>query len=413
MKKLIIIISILSSSVVFAETKNVSINDVADYVKKQNFEILTSAQRVYQAKETINFNKKNLLPRLNLWTIISTPFDWRSAVGIVGDIAPFLVPNNWLRVKQSEVLYFAKKEQYRALWANEVMSAKLLYLNVLRDMDFYKIYEEQYFELRNLVEIVKALQMAGEVPVQVLNFLKIRELQFTEDLRILSNMIFEEQKALNYLMGFPQEDSVELESVTLPVITDLEPIHFETFIFRALNSSPEINQYVYMKNALKYVKKEVWFSFLGASSASRGINGGIFDNIPIQDGLGFGVGPSIRIAKSEGKVLDIRKEATSEVIKKSLFNLVKNYNSYIENIDNQNNRLILAETNHELIKAQLLMGERVDPLEVLESITNLLDVKLSLFNYKYDALASTEKLKRMIFNGDYNKLESSLEEVLK
>ena len=168
-----------------------------------------------------------------------------------------------------------------------------------------------------------------------------------------------------------------------------------------------------MKNALKYVKKEVWFSFLGASSASRGINGGIFDNIPIQDGLGFGVGPSIRIAKSEGKVLDIRKEATSEVIKKSLFNLVKNYNSYIENIDNQNNRLILAETNHELIKAQLLMGERVDPLEVLESITNLLDVKLSLFNYKYDALASTEKLKRMIFNGDYNKLESSLEEVLK
>lgn len=412
MKRLILILSIITSSA-FAETRNVTIDEVADFVKKQNFEILTNAQRVYQAKETINFNKKNLLPRLNLWKIIATPFDWRSAIGIVGDIAPFLVPNNWLRVKQSEVLYFAKKEQYRALWANEVMSAKLLYLNVLRDMDFYRIYEEQYLELRNLVEIVKTLQMAGEVPVQVLNFLKIRELQFTEDLRILSNMIFEEQKALNYMMGFPQEDDLDLKKVTLPVISDLEPIRFETFIFRALNSSPEINQYVYMKNALKYVKKEVWFSFLGASSASRGINGGIFDNIPIQDGLGFGAGPSIRIAKSEGKVLDIRKSATSEVIKKSLFNLVKNYNSYIENIDNQNDRLSLAQANHELIKAQLLMGERVDPLEVLESITNLLDVKLSLFNYKYDALASTEKLKRMIFNGDYNKLESALEEVLK
>ena len=412
MRRLILILFVFSTNA-FAETRKVTIDEVADFVKKQNFEILTNAQRVYQAKETINFNKKNLLPRLNLWKIIATPFDWRSSIGIVGDIAPFLVPNNWLRVKQSEILYFAKKEQYRALWANEVMSAKLLYLNVLRDMDFYRIYEEQYLELRNLVEIVKTLQMAGEVPVQVLNFLKIRELQFTEDLRILSNMIFEEQKALNYMMGFPQEDDLDMKKVVLPIISDLEPIRFETFIFRALNSSPEINQYVYMKNALKYVKKEVWFSFLGASSASRGINGGIFDNIPIQDGLGFGAGPSIRIAKSEGKVLEIRKDATSEVIKKSLFNLVKNYNSYIENIDNQNDRLSLAQANHELIKAQLLMGERVDPLEVLESITNLLDVKLSLFNYKYDALASTEKLKRMIFNGDYNKLESALEEVLK
>lgn len=410
--RIYILLVLLFSINSFAETKDISLEKVADYIKKQNFEVFSNAQRVYQAKETINFNKRNLLPKLNLLRIVSTAFDWRSAVGIVGDIAPFLVPNNWIKVKQSEILYFAKKEQYRAIWANEVMSGKILYLNTLRDSDFLDIYTEQYEELSELVEIVKTLQVTGEVPAQVLNFLKIRKLQFSEDLRLLSNLVFEEKKALAYMMGIPQEDEVILTSVELPKITDLEPIKFETFIFRALNSSPEINQYQYIQNALKYVRSEIWFSFLGASSASVGVYGGIFDNIPVQDGLGFGAGPALRIASSENKILQIRKEATAEVIKKNLFTLINNYNSYIENIENQNERYRLAEENHKLIKAQLIMGQRVDPLEILESITNLLNVKLSLYNYKYDALASIEKLKRMIFNGDYSKLESTLEEVL-
>ena len=48
-----------------------------------------------------------------------------------------------------------------------------------------------------------------------------------------------------------------------------------------------------------------------------------------------------------------------------------------------------------------VLGEYVDPLEMLESISNMLEVKLSLLNYKYNAFASTEKLTRIILNGDY------------
>jgi len=65
-----------------------------------------------------------------------------------------------------------------------------------------------------------------------------------------------------------------------------------------------------------------------------------------------------------------------------------------------------------LLQTQILIGQNVDPLEILESITNLLNVKLALLNYKYDAVASTERLTRIILNGDYVKVDPILDEVL-
>ena len=150
----------------------------------------------------------------------------------------------------------------------------------------------------------------------------------------------------------------------------------------------------------------------GSSTTSRGISSGVFNNIPIQDGLGFGLGSSIRISKSEGQIIDIDKQATTEVIKKSLYVLVNNFNSYIENIDNQNERFKLAEENYEVVKTQLILGMSLDPIEILESIQNLFDASISLANYKYEVVNTVEKIKRSIFNEDYSKKEGKLETLL-
>ncbi len=413
MKKLILLLFfILINQIVVAQDTVISLDQVAQKVKETNYSVLENAQRVYQAKETINFSKRNLLPRLNFWNILKLPFDWASAIDIVQDLAPFLVPNNWFRVSESKLFYLAQKEQYRALWANEVMTSKLLYLNTLRDIDFLSLLENQSRQLKELIDIVETRAVFGEVPPQVLKFLKIRKLEVQEDIRSLETLVFEETKALTLLMGLPQETKLRLQSIQLPNVEDLSAISFDTFIFRAIDNAPEINQYIYVKEALKYVKKEAYFSFLGSSTTSRGISSGVFNNIPIQDGLGFGLGSSIRISKSEGQIIDINKQATTEVIKKSLYVLVNNFNSYIENIDNQNERFKLAEENYEVVKTQLILGMSLDPIEILESIQNLFDVSISLTNYKYEVVNTMEKIKRSIFNEDYSKKEGRLETLL-
>lgn len=412
MKKILFLSFLLLSQISFASDTVISLEEVAAKVKESNFSVLENAQRVYQAKETINFSKRNLLPKLNFWNILKLPFDWASAIDIVQDLAPFLVPNNWFRASQSSFFYLAQKEQYRALWANEVMTAKLLYINALRDMDFLRLLKEQNAQLDELIEIVATRAVFGDVPPQVLKFLKIRSLEVKEDIRSLENLVYEETKGLSYLMGIPQEDSIFLKNIELPTVEDLQPISFDTFIFRALDNAPEINQYGYIKEALKYTRKEIYFSFLGSSTTARGSSGGVFNNIPIQDGLGFGLGSSLRISRSEEYILDINEKATKEVIKKSLYVLVNNFNSYIENIENQNKRFQLAQENYEVIKTQLILGMNLDPIEMLESIQNLFDASISLVNYKYEVVNTIEKIKRSIFNDDYSKKEGKLESLL-
>ena len=411
MKNAIFVILLISFNLANAQKMTVSLNDVAQKVKESNFTVLENAQRVYQAKETINFSKRNLLPRLNFWSVLKLPFDWLSAVDIVQDIAPFLVPNNWFRLSQNKLFFLAQKEQYRALWANEVMTAKLLYLNTLRDRDFLNILKVQESQVDELLSIVKSRVILGGERAQILKFFEIRKLEIQDDIRSMSTILFEEKKALSMFMGIPSELDLELVSIKLPKLEDLDEISFDTFVFRALDNAPEINQYEYIKSSLRYVRKEAYFSFLGASSTSR--SSGVFNNIPIQDGLGFGMGSSLRIAGSESRILDINIKATKEVIKKNLYNLVNNYNSYLNNIEGQNNRYIYSQENFKLIKGQLILGSSIDPLEVLKSIESVFDSSISLTNYKYEAVTTMEKIKRSIFNDDYSKKESKLDLLIK
>ncbi len=413
MKLLLIILSFIIVEKTFSQTTMVTLQDVANKIKNSNFKVLENAQRVYQAKETITFSKRNLLPKLNLWNVMKLPIDWTSAIDIVQDIAPFLVPNNWFRLQQNKSLYLAQEEQYRALWANEVMTAKLLFLNTLRDKSFLDVLETQKKQISDLVKIVKTRQLVGNVDPQVASFLQIRELEVKEDVRVLKRLVFEEKKALSYLMGVDQEEDIELENVELPKVEDLDAISYSTFIFRAIEISPELRQYEYLKDALKKVKKEISFSFLGSSTTARGASGGVFNNIPLQDGLGFGAGASLRIRKSEEFILTLNSDATKEVIKKNLYNLVYNFNSLVGNIDSQNERFYLAASNYRRIKSRLILGIDFDPYEILTSIDNLADASISLSNYQYEVVTSMEKLKRTIFNGDYSMNEVMLESLLK
>ncbi|MEX0799179.1 MAG: TolC family protein [Bacteriovoracaceae bacterium] len=407
MKAVFVAFLLLLSNLGFCQSE-ISLEDVAKNVKESNFTVLENAQRVYQAKETINFNKRNLLPRLNLWNLLSTPFDWRGAINIVQDIAPFLVPNNWFKLRQSEDFYLAYQEQYRALWANEVMTAKLLFINALRDQDFLKALKEQVAQMEDLIGIARSGQIFGATDPRTVRFLEIRRLELQEDARKFETLLSEEKKAISYALGLQQEEEISLSKIPLPEVEELEPLNYDTFIFRALDSSPELNQYDHLKEALYHTRKTIHFSFLGASQTSASI----FTNIPVQDGLGFGAASSLRISNSEDHILDIQKESTREVLKKNLYNLVSNFNSYVVNIENQQKRRSLAQANYESIRTQLALGMSIDPLEMLKSAENEFDAKVSLINYKYEVVNTMEKLKRMIFNEDYKKRESKLQRLI-
>jgi hypothetical protein len=187
----------------------------------------------------------------------------------------------------------------------------------------------------------------------------------------------------------------------LPELEDAEVLDFSNIIFKVIDASPEAKQFEHMFNALGKVKGEIFFNVLGASTFSSG--NGAFEDIPIQDGLGFGLGASLRISKSEGRILKIQLKATIETLKKQVNLLVNEHNSLIENFDIMKQRATLAESNYQAMIDYISIGGEIDALEMIEILDNLYASKILQVSYRLRYADLVEKLKRMTFTGDYLK----------
>lgn len=379
----------------------IALTDVVKKVSTENYYVLENALRVYQAKEAIQVARGALLPSLNLWKIAGMVLDPMSMVGMITDIAPFLVPANWFRVEEQKLLFYAEKEAYRALWANEVMTAKGLYLRSLADQALLELIRSNVKDLQDLLVIVRSREMFGGVKAGTSREIEIRQLALQEDERAMQVLVGQELGLLSYVMGFKGNVNLVLTPVAMPDFDSMKPLDYDDFEFRALDTSAESRQYAFLIEAADYVKKEVTFSFLGTSTLSRGVAGGVFDNLPLQDGLGFGTAASFRIAKAKKEALKIQKAGVEETLKRQLNLVISNYNLDLGNYSNLKRRVFLTDQSLKQLQEKMRLGETVDSLELVESSRNRIQAEASFFSVKVRFLANEDKLARLIFYGDY------------
>jgi outer membrane protein TolC len=423
--KLIIALSIgiFLASPSFAQTQEVvevDIEKLVEKISKENYKVYEAANRVYQAKESITVARMNLLPRLNLWNLASGVVSIFSGAGaaagafsIVEDIAPFLVPANWFRVSQTELFYEADKEGYRALWANEVLTAKALYLHLLLDSSLREHIIQTKRDLNNIHQIVRVRETFGGTSAGVSQDIKLRLLALDEDARALEVLIAEEESLLAFMMGYPTGVKLKPKAVDMPGYDDLEKLDYRDFEFRAVDVSPEVRQYDYIIKAADHVRREIPYSFLGTSSMSRGINGGVFDSVPMQQGLGFGASASIRVVKSQKELLKVQKKGVEETIRRQLKLLIDNYNLDIDNYHGMKQRVTLSQRILNDLYQRIKFGEEVDSLQLIEASKNHIEADTALFGVMFRFLNTEDKLARLIFYGDYSKQPVSIADMRK
>lgn len=417
MKKIFFILLITTSSLCWGqstEVKEIRLSDVVEKVSVDNYSVYQNSLRVYQAKESITIARMNLLPRLNLWNLASSAIEIfaggptgavAGAFSIVEDIAPFLVPANWFRIGQNKLFYKADLEGYKALWSNEVYTAKALYHHILLDSSLKEHILKSKKELENIHQIVRVREVFGGSSQGVSQEIKIRLLALDEDLHSLNVLIAEEEGYLAYLMGFPAGTKLKLQSVEMPDFNEISYLDYEDFEFRALDVSPEVKQFDFFIEASSLSRKEITYAFLGSSSVSRGLNGGMFDSLPAQIGLGFGTAASVRVSRAQKEILKAQREAVAEVVRTQLNQLINSYNFDVDNFKNQKLRVQLAKESLALIYQRIQFGERVESLQLIEASRNVIDADTSLFSVMYRFLNSEDKLARLIFHGDYAKAQ--------
>lgn len=402
MKIFTFILLIIQIGILKAEVMPITLENVAQTVSQTNYIVKENAERVYQKKENIKVARANLIPKLNIWNLLKLPAviaDPRSIGDIIQDIAPFLIPENWFKLKQSKYELKAQKEQYRALWANEVLTSKLLFTSIVRDDDFLELIKEKSVFYNEIMDIAETRSIFNGENLNDFSIIKGRFLELKEDIRNMENLIYSETKEFQYLIGVNNQKDIQLIKPKLKTLSSSPKIVADKILFKALDASPEMKQYEHLLGALMKIEDQIKFSVFGSSTASTA--GGYFSNIPMSNGLGFGLIPTLNISKSEGRILKIQLEGSMETIKRQVNVLVNEYNSLIENYDLIKERGELAKNTYESFMAQIAMGGTLNPLEFIEIINTLFSSKILALAYEYRFNDVIEKLSRITFSTDY------------
>lgn len=401
MKHIKIVISLLVLSAIVPQTFAATIvrmEDVPAMVRRQNLLVLENANRVYQSREAIRVARMNLLPRLNLWRWVSVIFDWRQVTSLIEDIAPFLVPANWFRVREYRLLAEAEKYGYQALSANELLTAKSIYLTALADELLLQATREVVGSTQMQLDIARNREALGSEPVGTAADLEIRLLGLKDDVRSLESLIIQEKQALKYALGIPMEQEIDLFPVPAE---NAKEVDFDTFFPLVEKRAPELAQYGYFIRAAGTMRREVIFSFLGASSLSRGVNGGIFDTLPQSDGLGFGAGASIRIARSQQNNLRLQATGIKEILKRQLQQIDVLGRLGNESLIDARNRVTLASDRSSQLMTRLQLGEEVSVLQLNEASKNVVEAKAALYTKQSELAILNRRLERLLMENQY------------
>lgn len=391
----------------FAETHPVTLEDVTTQVSQANYFVQENAERVYQAKKGIQLARRNLLPRLNLWNVVEGVSGLQSAMNLVQDIAPFLVPNNWLRVKEEKLLSEATDYGYRSLWANELLTARGLLLQSALEERLLDQLKENAKDLDPLTSVVTLREAMGTAPSGSIRQLEIRALALKEEINVLTKVIKTNRSQLAYILGFPGND----EAVPSGIQYDSQPrqpLNYADYETRLLSSSFELKQFDALIRASAKVKKSRYFNFLGASSLSRGISGNVFDGLPQQDGLGFGLGPSIEIVKSQKRILEIQRAGVQETLRRNLKTLVESYNLDLQSREDALQRIEATQSQWKTLSDRMSLGAKIEVFQLVEASRNRIEAVSSYFSIETRLLLGSDRLKRLMLWDAYRIAEGPL-----
>lgn len=390
---------VLSSSARAADT--VSIDKVADFVSKQNYLVQENATRLYQAKLSISQARRGLLPSLNIWKVLKVAIDPASLVDVAEDLVPFLVPNNWFRVKENKKIFEMETESYKALWGNEIVNAKILFSRVSTDRQLLSVISFYAQEMKNLVEVARARELMGVIPVGLSKDLEIKLIALQEDERRMGDFVRQETSEMLFQLGVPTSSSPELIPVEMPNWDVLQPIDPTSYEPIAVAKSPELKSFDILLAVLPILKKEIYFSVLGVSTISRGTGGGVFDHLPVTTGLGFGTGPAVKIVKKEVELVTKQREGVLQTLKRQVVNVAANYNSTLVGAKNVNRAIGLANSRLKQLRDKQILGVPIDPYELINVLENHSMAQSKMLEIQSDFLAQQEQFQRLILDGDY------------
>ncbi len=383
MKNILILFCIITSLNLLAQQDVlIKVDDVANKLKDSNLELYAGATQVYNAKQRIKFARNSLLPKLNIWRLASVLVDWKAAGEVLAqDLVPFLVPANWQRVKESKLLGEATNEGFHGLQKNTIFQTKLMYFQLQQEIFQNELQREYLSKIDKILVSLSGQTHFNNQINQWFRDLSYKKTLIEFDIIEMNKLISEERQQLSLALGLNSKELMmpeKLESNFGMEIQDYSDAdeNEEDVLFQ----SCELKEFDYVLKAAPKVKKEINWNVLGVSDISRGAAGGVFDDIPIQDGLGFGMGSSLKIHKQQIELLKKQREGVSQILLRQIQSIAYKIKLLEQQHKISLDKLELLEQDKEQMQLRFTLGANFNPVVLADLEQRFSLAKISIAN---------------------------------
>lgn len=399
----------LSTTSVFAVEANFSVNPAT--IEKQlfysNMTLLQALNNVQASKLNVSQSRAKLLPTINLGMLLPALANPTFLLAQVTFLFPFLVPSNWMALKQSKELFEADKESYKVLQLNILSSALSLYYTYVNDQKVQNAFKEQVQILGKIYSNLKRQsEVLGNISAEELAMAEAQWLESQFKVSELEKVLIEERASLRTMLGLSIETKFEVTEAELPK-SKYEDSPVGIIIERSLAVAPEANQMAHLLVAAKAGKFSKMFGFVNSSSMSGSASesGGAFDNL--KAGGSFNIGyenvVNVKIANNNMAALVLRatqlkqeNEKTAEIVAGKM----------IETKEQKDLSEAALANRMKVYQAQLRQYELgFIPLQtLLLTQSQLTDTKVNTIKTDLDLAMQRLTLNRLVVDGFFEKV---------
>jgi len=282
-------------------------NSLQSQLLSNNLDLIKALYAVHDAKDQVNIARANLLPSLNLGSLLNLT-GGGFILSSINFLLPFLVPSNWYNYAAEKNLFQAEKIAYHAIQLNAYSSALALYFTLVADRQIQAIYQQQYHDLQDIFEMQKKRSTVGLVPISDLMQIQAQARMAGVKASQLAELNKQEIAAIRKFMSLPLETQIRLENSTMAN----SPWEFENMqatIDRANTVSVERAQIQYLIKAAQAQKWSKVFSIVNSPSIVGGSVGGHnanFDNMQAVGSMSFGFAQFPTYELNERRIKEIK-----------------------------------------------------------------------------------------------------------
>jgi len=376
-----------------------SIDELTGRAKYINYSVAQEAERVFQAKLNIGVARGNLLPKLNLKSLVGIfTGDYLSAVGTV---LPFLFPSNWFNWKISKELYQAQKNSFASLRGNEMNTVEGLYYLILRDQIVLERLKKHIDWMKQTQEGLRREEAVGTVPGGAADYFGTSVALLERDRINFETLIRTQYGQLSQATALPPIQGIAgLVPVAFPPLDNIQPIDPADFYKDAQNKSYEVKSLNFLLQAAKYAKSEIYFSFFDMEGTN---------------GIGFGTPYQIKVAKSQQNEIKKKTDETLSLIELKSSLVTMEYNQALESYRLATSSLKSTEKRLKWVIDRHLQGDGT--IDENEFVDQIIDLQYKIMSFAADQATSIQvwlmakaKINRLLLAGYYSDLEAALPE---